>query len=221
MTTRKNYNSVIFLTTLSVYLGLVLVGATPQISAQTLRKTDEANKISVLVPGEGLIFTFDLNPLIKLSRLSANESLPVKISGKLFDSQQKFTDWKITETGGSQPFVNFLRKEFFAPATGNIPSDSLITKLFPKEISQSVEVSKDAVAITRNLTFDAVKNAVEMAEIYRRMIEYAKSPAAKKEVAGNLYLTNTEVRVENNQVFIVTRLPRGSLDALLAKDGAK
>ena len=34
MTTRKNYNSVIFLTTLSVYLGLVLVGAPAHVLAQ-------------------------------------------------------------------------------------------------------------------------------------------------------------------------------------------
>jgi hypothetical protein len=34
MSNSKNYNSIVFLTTLSVYLGLVLVGATPPVLAQ-------------------------------------------------------------------------------------------------------------------------------------------------------------------------------------------
>ena len=34
MSNSKNYNSIVFLTTLSVYLGLVLVGATPSVLAQ-------------------------------------------------------------------------------------------------------------------------------------------------------------------------------------------
>ncbi len=47
MTTRKNYNSVIFLTTLSVYLGLVLVGAPAPILAQAAltSKLEIKNKI--------------------------------------------------------------------------------------------------------------------------------------------------------------------------------
>ena len=37
MNTRKGQNSILILTTLGVYLGLVLVGATPQIKAQTVK----------------------------------------------------------------------------------------------------------------------------------------------------------------------------------------
>ena len=36
MSNSKNYNSILFLTTLSVYLGLVLVGASPQVLAQQI-----------------------------------------------------------------------------------------------------------------------------------------------------------------------------------------
>ena len=221
MNQRGKNNSIIFLTTLSVYLGLVLVGgSTPQVLAQKTKKSGEPNKISILVPGEGLVFTFDLNPAIELSKLSVKESLPIKISGKLINPQQKFIDWTINEAVGNQQIVSFLCKEFFLPSKSDVASDTLVTKLFPKEVFQSVEVSKDTISITLNLTFNSVDRVAEMAEIYRRMIEYAKSPKAKTEVAGNLYLINTEVRSENNQVIIVTRLPRGSLDELL-KQNAK
>ncbi|HEX9960497.1 MAG TPA: hypothetical protein VGB00_06170, partial [Pyrinomonadaceae bacterium] len=83
---------------------------------------------------------------------------------------------------------------------------------------QSVEIDKDSITFNRHTIFVDASKATSLAECYRRMIEYAKSPTAKKEIAGNLILTNTEVRSENNQVFIVTRLPRGSIDSLLAKN---
>jgi hypothetical protein len=34
-------------------------------------------------------------------------------------------------------------------------------------------------------------------------------------------LENTKITFENNQVFIVTRLPRGSIDSLLAQKDAQ
>ena len=93
MSNKNKHNSIVFLTTLSVYLGLVLVGATPQVLAQKVKNSDEPNKISILVPGEGYVFTFDLNPAIKLSDLAKAESLPIKMSGKLIPLHQKITNW--------------------------------------------------------------------------------------------------------------------------------
>ena len=49
MTSGKNYNSIVFLTTLSVYLGLVLVGGTPPVLAHAAmtRHFDIQNEIEV------------------------------------------------------------------------------------------------------------------------------------------------------------------------------
>ncbi|MDQ3800563.1 MAG: hypothetical protein M3384_14025 [Acidobacteriota bacterium] len=218
MTTKgKNYNSIVFLTTLSVYLGLVLVGgATPQVSAQDLKKGVEVNKFNILLPGEGYVFTFDLNPIIELSRLAGKESLPVNMSGKLIPLQQKFTDWKIIAATGEQKILDFLDREFFTPAVLDPPN----LPLMAKELYQSVEVDKDHITITRGTIFSDPGKGVAFAESYRRIIEYAKSPKAEKPIAGSLILTNTQVRSENNQIFIVTRLPRGSIDAHLAGKNA-
>ena len=214
MTKGKNYNSIVFLTTLSVYLGLVLVGATPEVSAQNSKKFAEANKINILAPGEGYVFTFDLNPIIELSRLAAKESSSAKMAGTLIPLQQKFTDWEIISAAGDRKILDFIRKEFFTPAVLSPPSLPVIAK----ELYQSVEIDKDNITFNRHTVFSEVNTAASIAESYRRMIEYAKSPTAEKAVAGNLILTNTEVRSENNQLFIVTRLPRGSIDSLLAKN---
>lgn len=210
----KNYNSIVFLTTLSVYLGLVLVGSTPQALAQNSKKSAEPNKISIFVPSQGAIFTFDLNPIIELNRLAAKESLPIKMSGKLIPLQQKITNWEIITATGNQKVIDFLRKEFFTPMVIDPPTLPSITK----EEFQLIEIDKDNITFTRKATSNSVREATEIANIFNQMVEYAKSPKADKEIAGNLYLTNTQARSENNQVFIVTRLPRGSLNALLTKN---
>ena len=50
MSNRKNYNSIVFLTTLSVYLGLVLVGgATPSVLAQAATTRDFNIKNEIVV----------------------------------------------------------------------------------------------------------------------------------------------------------------------------
>lgn len=217
MNTRKNYNSIVFL---AAFFGLVLVGATPQVLAQSGDRSVDSNKISILVPGEGYVFTFDLNPVIKLNKLAATESLPVNLSGRLVPAQQNVTNWEILSASGNQKVVDFLRKEYFAPLISSQPQVSSELGdwfLFPEQLYQSIEVDKTNITFTKTDTFSDAKRAARFAEMFRRMSEYVKSPTADKKIAGNLYLTNTQVRAENAQVFVVTRLPRASIDELLAK----
>lgn len=218
MTNRKNHNSIIFLTTLSVYLGLVLVGATPQISAQTVKQSVDKNVVNFLAPGAGMVFTFDLNPIIELNRLVSKEALPVEISGKLVPLSQEVTHWEIISAKGNQDVLDFLRKEFFSPLQVSPPAFGFLQT---KENFQSIEVDRDDITFVRNIVFVDQKNAVYIEKCYRWIIDYAKSPTADKKIAGNPYITNTQVRAENNQVFIVTRLPRGSIESLLATKNAQ
>jgi hypothetical protein len=214
MTKGKNYNRIVFFTTLSVYLGLVLVSAAPQVLAQTARQLDDKNKISFLAPGEGYVFTFDLNPIIKLNQLASDKTSPIEISGNLISLPQELTEWEIISAKGNQAVLNFLRKEFFAPLQLSPPEAA--QTLFPvKEEFQSIEINKKDITLTRNATFIDNNKAAYIEKCYRWMTDSVKSPRAKKDIAGNLYLTNTQIRAENNQVFIVTRLPRAGIDSLL------
>lgn len=207
----KNHNRIIFLTTLSVYLGLVLVGATPQISAQN-RKTADANTVNILIPGQGLVLTFDLNPFIELNKLASKETSLTKVSGKLIPLQQEFTDWGTITGTGDQKVIDFLRKEFFTPMQVSPPT----LPRSEKELFQTIEIDSENISVIRQVTFTDLKNAAIFEEVFRKTLEYAKSSAADKKIAGNPYITNTQVRSENNQVFIVTRLPRAAIDEFLA-----
>jgi hypothetical protein len=70
LTNRKNQNSILFLTTLGVYLGLVLVGATPQVLAQaaTARHFDISEEM-------GHVENLDTDP----SKQSDRNSVAIKI----------------------------------------------------------------------------------------------------------------------------------------------
>ncbi len=209
MTKGKNYNRIVFLTTLSVYLGLVLVGATPQVSAQN-KKTVDANVVNILIPSQGWILTFDLNPFIELNKLASKETLQTKVSGKLISQQPPLTGWTTITGTGNQNVIDFLRKEFFKQAVMFPPAQPLFTK----ELFQTIETDGQHTTIARTLVFDDVKESAAFQDIFRRTIEYAKSHAADKKIAGNLYITNTQIRAENNQVFIITHLPRAAIDSL-------
>lgn len=205
----KTHNSIIFLTTLSVCLSLSLLGATPLVFAQVAEKSTDKNKISFLAPGEGFVFTFDLNPIIKLNKIVSQESLPIEMSGKLIPLPQELTNWEVVSSKGSPVVLDFLRKEFFPPQHLYPPVPELI---FIKEEFQSVEISKDEITLVRNSIFADKSKADYVEKAYREIINYAKSPNTDKKAAGSIYITNTQIRAENNQVFIVTRLPRAAID---------
>ena len=63
----------------------------------------------------------------------------------------------------------------------------------------------------------------EQAEIYQNYYDTALSIKKLKQTDNPqiIIYQNTEITFENNQVFIVTRLPRGSIDALLAEKNAQ
>src|SRR5882757_5264015 len=120
MSTQSRYNQILFLTTLSVYMGLVLAGSPPQVLAQVLAETSA--------------------PQIKLE----------------------------------------LNKAKF-----------------------SAHVSFERVQLEK---------APHFSESFNRF-----QGAAKPQFdAANYYFQNTATRAENDQNFVVTRLPRGSIDPLLA-----
>lgn len=197
-----------------MYLGLVLVGATPQTLAQRSKEQPDRNKINLLVPSQGYIYTFDLNPLIQLNKLAVPYSSKIKMSGRLVFLPQRSSDWEIIDTSGPKEIIEFIRKNFFHSALINPPN----LPPFAEEMYTFIEVSKDAITTGFRTKFGGPNKAEEMSTIYSRMIGYAKSPNADTDVANNYYLINTSVRLENDQVFIVTCLPRAGLDALLATD---
>ncbi|MCA1625082.1 MAG: hypothetical protein LC778_15035 [Acidobacteria bacterium] len=150
MSKRSKNNSIIFLTTLSVYLGLVLVGAPPSADP------------------------------------SADKYLTKIIEG------------------------NFSQK--FEPKAFPLAD-------YPRPSAKQIKLSLQANETDLSLKISFGKtNAEQFAEFLSQ--EFSSASITVKDALTKQIYENTSVSSENNQVFIVIRLPRGSLDALLT-DSAK
>ncbi|NNF00525.1 MAG: hypothetical protein HKN25_16020 [Pyrinomonadaceae bacterium] len=77
MSKTRNHNTVYFLTTLSVYLGLVLVGASPQVLAQTAKqKNSQTQRFEIRTNSSSVISKLKFK-----SKYKTQEVLPFSNSG--------------------------------------------------------------------------------------------------------------------------------------------
>lgn len=235
MTSGKNYNSIVFLTTLSVYLGLVFVGV-PQASAQ-LNQTgcfQRQNENLELTENDSQFYLaseFVGKPiqilLIRLEELSSQNKFDLKgnfnyqylkvdtdgevsqisvlnseggilLQNELQQIVRDFTGWK---TGSQLKRFNEKnrKKSYFSEVTFQLNSEELSVKV-------KTEQSKPEYA---------QKRAIDNNSYFQSAIIQEKNKVC------DLIYQKTQSFAKNNQVFIVTRLPRGSLDALLADKDAQ
>jgi hypothetical protein len=208
VTKGKNYNSIVFLTTLSVYLGLVLVGgATPQVLAQA-----------------ALTRNFDIQ--IEAEVKDDLDNKPDESCGEL----KAKTDAQDNQFIGQYArFISELVKINYSPdyemsATMyslSAADAEFFDQIFPS-LSKTVEIDEFNYELKRDKFSgkiilkpkSSVKNVSFPVSDYCANLRYQLCKSLGKH--ETVILKNTEVFHENNQIFIVTRLPRGSIDALLA-----
>ena len=243
MSSRKGQNSVLFLATLGVYLGLVLTGATPVLGhAATARQFDIRDEIE---------FTdeFDNKPDNELATLS------LSIKSYLEDVEMFLGNLGDLRKGGK-----------FDPATDAFEVEqSTILPCVPANnvgnyTANSFRVSNEALRLPLERVSNLLTDGYSLADCLpnsrfkgeaasshftfkldgsQLTVELAvrkSSPSVAKELSGKLatvlqrfkpsekaivrnrLFENTAFRAENDQVFIITRLPRAALEPLLAND---
>jgi hypothetical protein len=224
MNNRKNYNSIVFLTTLSVYLGLVLVGAPPQALAQAAltRQFDIQTEIELeddldKNPDEQALDSYSsaLQNLYALARDFSEKNRENLRGGYEFDCSAIFRadlSKTITCQGGSGLFWG----GFTSPIKE-------ISKAFPHISDEKIEQTRVNLILSGTDFFlkssfnqESDWKAEQTSNFYdnalsRIKIEKVNNPRL-------IIYENTKITHENNQVFVVTRLPRASIDALLAKN---
>ncbi len=247
MSNRKNYNSIVFLT---VYLGLVLVGATPQVLAQdSLFRVSQIKRDNKFVcPNNGLIndeigrevnsFDYDLaktlielieTTKVRIEIVKATEPEKLKTpfffkqvefapyinkKGKLqeFDWEDESSEWSSAAHAGQ---ISELHSLFLNPLCDCSKSST------QKNILNSSNFELDDNWLNSQLTIKKAskQRAVQLADTLKRFFDLQIS-SATNQVVKEVY-KYTQIYSENNQVFIVTRLPRAGLDSLLAKNNAQ
>ena len=239
MTTRKNYNSIVFL---AAFFGLVLVGGTPPVLAHAAmtRQFDIQNEIK---------FKDDLD-----KKPDGNPSFQeIDISNVLINFLNDLQKLQANEPDNYEQEKNFYaRRERLVYSNNSLglespikaPSPSKLDKSFEKlfnsldneglrNIADFVQETTNEKPVKR-ISFEiypALELSVKLLICFKKdssqkaslltdqlNMEFRfRAYNAERKFVKQIY-ENTEATFENNQVFIVTRLPRGSLDALLAKD---
>jgi hypothetical protein len=224
MTTRKNYNSIVFLTTLSVYLGLVLVGAPPAALAQAAltqkleikneaelkddldKKPDDEKALDVYVSTLENLFSLAKDFSSKNSAKLRGDKYEFDCFADIFSD--KSAQFRCGGGSGlfSSDFTPSLQKinQVFAHTSGK------------EQVKVSLILTADEFALKTALNYDLKDFAGQYHNFYDAALSRIKLQRLNN--PRIIIYQNTSISFENNQVFIITRLPRASIDEILAKN---
>lgn len=215
MSERNKNNRIIFLTTLSVYLGLALVGGvhTPSVLAQAARNFDVQDEIEVKddsgkKPEKDFPFLFvQLLNEIKRQVESGKISSPIPTDF--------IVDGNYNSCGGG------VGSDISDEDLNAFISDALNRKFLPKlhELAENGKISLKADDANLSLKISFAKSNAELFVQFLNQEFYLRALSSENTLTKQVY-ENTKATSENDQVFIVTRLPRGSLNELV-KQSAK
>lgn len=217
--TNKLHNRTLFVAALSVYFGLLIVGAPPQVlaqqSTQTITQKDQPTVI-LSENGNERSLTYLFRQLAEiLNKTAANKSdahfsfASDVINGKLINFQ-------ILANEGNSEIIKLLQEITDRFDLKQLASFEGILSV--QRVSRDYKVDSTGFAATSSYSFESVSKAKEYAETLESVFAKLKETAklSKQTSTGNDF----SVQRTNNQIFIVTRLPRGSLDSLF-KAGEK
>lgn len=240
----KSYNRIVFVTTLSLYLGLVLVSGTSPALAHSAfskhfdvrneieykddfdNKPDEEKPVDFAKSVQSYFeysesFIKDLQKLHKIEKFDLDYDF-FELSNQTFTFcnaacepcrmrsehiQKVDNDWLIPAVNGAISDFNHLN--YLSDCLKDIKSE---TDLSAKS-NFKLSYSKSALNLESSFFKTSPQNAEQASSGFNYAIKNYK-PDAEKVISKEL-TKNTFSRFENNQVFIVTRLPRGSIDSLL------
>lgn len=241
MNKKNNYNSIVFLTTLSVYLGLVLIGAPPILTHAALtRDFDVKNEIEVsddldnkpdkeeIEPGvkEDFPSLFDrLLKEIKSETENGQIALPLQTDFNVSGTFSRHESIDGTAGGGGGGLGSNVSNQNLSRLIQNALSQKFRSKAFELadydgENSKKVKIEFEGNAVDWTLKLSFGKTKIEQFAAFLNQRFSSSAASTEDALLGQIY-QNTTVSFENNQVFIVTRLPRASIEEFLAKKDAK
>jgi hypothetical protein len=195
---RKNHNSVLFLATLGVYLGLVLTGSTPLVAHAALTKPfDVRDEIS---------YRDDLDNKPDDDRMPGTVSLQgyVEEVGTFLDALR---DLHLKGAFDPRHERSTLGQAAVFPCVNGIDThcSQFAFKLDKTDFRLDLAVKKKTAG-------DAVRILSDSNGIARTYFASGATSVREKIVA------NSDAHVENDQTIVITHLPRAGLDPLLIKN---
>ena len=244
MTSGKNYNSIVFLTTLSVYLGLVLVGGTPPVLAHAAmtRHFDIQTEVEVKddldkKPDDEKIdfpqtiadyyknLSRFIGDLQKLHQIEKYDKFEISESGFIScnvagDPVHRAETTQRIDNRWLEPSITDAKYSF---ENWNFLSDCLKDDKFKTGVSTSSNLKLSYDNSELKVKVSAFKLSQQRAEWLRQKFNQAVKIYEIDEddsIVEQLHKFTT-IKSENNQVFIITNLPRASIGSLFANKNAQ
>lgn len=245
VTNRKTNNSILFLTTLGVYLGLVLVGgAAPQVFAHgaLTRNFDLTDEVEVTddlekkPDNETAALSLSIRTYLEDVEHFLNTLQKLGQSGKFEPLHDAF---EVTQTTllpcvaankvGSYTANTFeLKNELLRPSLerfSKLLTDGYsLADCLPNSRFDGKEVTNSKFTFKLNDAAFSVQVSVQKAspEIAKRLSGdlvsvFTRFTPSAGDLARQKIFENTSFKSQNDQVFVVTRLARADLDPLLAR----
>jgi hypothetical protein len=224
VTNRKN-NSILFLTTLGVYLGLMLVGgAAPQVFAHgaLTRQFDLQDEIEISddldnqPDGETALDAYaSAVESIFVTSTEIADTVPFLVEQGRYD----FDTYYGINAAGRFHGVSYLGKGVVSGKYSS-PIRTLLDTFPHLSDSDATPLRLIFAVETQNFEFktsfaqSSAQDAAGLAETYAALLPTLKERQAS--AARRLIYESTQITAKDNQLYIVTRLARSDLDALLA-----
>jgi len=235
MSNRKNYNSIVFLTTLSVYLGLVLVGAPPVLAQAALTQKIEIQHEAEIrddldkKPDEDLF----AQTLVDLVR-----NLDMLSNAKNFDWETKsvFTieDLSFCESDDTPSFLGSgshpkkltgaiekaaieIGRKLHAKKSKSGLGDFYAR--WPEGVTFKFSIEHKGFDLETAINLKSGENARAFLALLDAYLLRINSSTKTKEL--KIVVENTKSKVDGTRLLLVTHLPRASIDELLAQKDAQ
>ncbi|HEY0428881.1 MAG TPA: hypothetical protein VGC76_13955 [Pyrinomonadaceae bacterium] len=232
MSKKTNYNSIVFLTTLSVYLGLVLVGGTAPVLAHSAltRAFDIKNEIEFKddldkKPDEDL-FAQTLVELVRnLDALSASKNFDWQAKSIYTIEDLTFCESDNTPSYGGSGSGNRRLDRTFDEAGVEI-GRKLLTKKSKAKLGEIFAGYSEGVTFkfsienkSFNLETEINTKSGEIAKSFTALIDayLLRINSSAKTTTQKIVAENTKSKVDDTKILLVTHLPRASIDELLAE----
>jgi hypothetical protein len=220
----KNHNSILFLTTLGLYLGLVMVSGTSPVMAQR-SAVRPATKIVSPSPGKNagvssqddlyvlsvVRLVEELNRLSKKGNFDWSSVLKYEIEDLAFcesddsPSYLAFGDLGKAHDAVDDSAVALARNVFIKKAELGLGD------IYSHRIDYTFTLENDTLAVSAVLK-DLADSPISVRGLTAYFDKFASVSSSDR---GKIVADHTEVTSQKDQIFIVTRLPRGSIDSLL------
>ena len=235
----KNYNKLIFLTTLSVYLGLVLVSGSPQVFAYAATTknfdiqqeiefkddldnkpdNDEIADFFALEPENAIgEFFVELRKLKKQGKFKVGKQLISRCSYSFCDENNAGATY--TPEGNDSLVFGELDKlherldQIFLHSNKNLPAFFGVAKSNKcKEFNNTVSLDTKAFRAELSFSKDSENEAIIFSEKINN--QFKKKAEIAKDSLTKQILSNTQAFPVKEFVVMVTNLPRASIDSLI------